>query len=109
MAGMAGGSEAAPMGMDAASSASAHREIDHYTCSMHPSVKQQGPGRCPICGMDLIPVTKDQEEQGVVQIDDARRQLIGVRTGAVVEGPMRQSLRAVGQVAYDESKLTAVN
>src|SRR5262249_6935528 len=33
-------------------------EIDHYTCSMHPSVRQQGPGRCPICGMDLVPVTK---------------------------------------------------
>jgi multidrug efflux pump subunit AcrA (membrane-fusion protein) len=84
-------------------------EIDHYTCSMHPSVKRQVPGKCPICGMDLIPVTKDQQEQGVVLIDDARRQLIGVRTGAVVEGPMRQSFRAVGQVAYDESKLTDVN
>ncbi len=27
-------------------------EIDHYTCSMHPSVKQAGPGKCPICGME---------------------------------------------------------
>lgn len=84
-------------------------EIDHYTCSMHPSVKQQGPGKCPICGMDLIPVTKEQQEQGVVLIDDARRQLIGVRTGTVVEGPMRQSFRAVGQVNYDESQLSDVN
>jgi membrane fusion protein, copper/silver efflux system len=84
-------------------------EIDHYTCSMHPSVRQKGPGKCPICGMTLIPVTKAQEEQGVVMIDDARRQLIGVRTGTVVMGPMRQSFTAVGQITYDESKLADVN
>jgi Cu(I)/Ag(I) efflux system membrane fusion protein len=82
--------------------------VDHYTCSMHPSVKQSGPGKCPICGMTLIPVMKEQREQGIVTIDDARRQLIGVRTGAVVEGPLRRSFRAVGQVAYDESKLADV-
>jgi len=59
--------------------------------------------------MDLIPVTNAQEAQGIVMIDDARRQLIGVRTGPVVEGPMQQSFRAVGQVTYDESKLSDVN
>jgi Cu(I)/Ag(I) efflux system membrane fusion protein len=84
-------------------------DVDHYTCSMHPSVKQQGPGKCPICSMDLIPVTKEQQAEGVVLIDEARRQLIGVRTGKVIEGPMRHAFRAVGQVAYDESQLTDVN
>jgi membrane fusion protein, copper/silver efflux system len=86
-----------------------HDDIDHYTCSMHPSVKQPGPGKCPICGMDLIPVTKLQQEQGVVMIDEARRQLIGVRTGAVTEGPMQRTFRAVGHVTYDESTFTDVN
>jgi Cu(I)/Ag(I) efflux system membrane fusion protein len=100
---------ASPLAASATATPMASGEIDHYTCSMHPSVKQNGPGKCPICGMDLIPVTKDQQEQGIVLIDDARRQLIGVRTGTVVEGPLRQSFRAVGQVTYDESKLTDVN
>ncbi|HYQ02839.1 MAG TPA: efflux RND transporter periplasmic adaptor subunit [Polyangiaceae bacterium] len=83
-------------------------EIDHYTCSMHPSVKQQAPGKCPICGMTLIPVTKAQQEQGVVMIDEKRRQLIGVSTGTVIEAPMKRSFRAVGQVTYDESGMTDV-
>ena len=83
--------------------------IDHYTCSMHPSVNEKGPGKCPICGMDLIPVTKEQQALGVVTIDEARRQLIGVRTEPVVEGPMRDAFRAVGRVTYDESALTDVN
>ena len=89
--------------------AGAPGEIDHYTCSMHPSVKQSGPGKCPICGMDLIPVTRTQQQQGVVMIDEARRQLIGVRTGRVLEAPMRGAFRAVGHVAYDESSLADVN
>lgn len=91
------------------SSAGMPGEIDHYTCSMHPSVKQKTPGNCPICGMALVPVTKEQKEQGVVTIDEARRQLIGVRTAPVIEAPMRSVLRAVGQVAYDEAGLTDVN
>jgi Cu(I)/Ag(I) efflux system membrane fusion protein len=82
--------------------------IHHYTCSMHPSVKQQAPGKCPICGMDLVPVTKAQQEQGVVMIDEGRRQLIGVRTGTVIKGPMQRAFRAVGRVTYDESTLTDV-
>jgi Cu(I)/Ag(I) efflux system membrane fusion protein len=88
---------------------SAASEIDHYTCSMHPSIKQAGPGKCPICGMDLVPVTKEQQSEGVVMIDEGRRQLIGVRTSAVIEGPLRSSFHAVGHVAYDESAFTDVN
>jgi Cu(I)/Ag(I) efflux system membrane fusion protein len=80
----------------------------YYTCPMHPSVKQGGPGKCPICGMDLVPVAKESAEGGVVTIDAARRQLIGVRIGSVIEAPLRRSFRAVGRVTYDESNLTDV-
>jgi Cu(I)/Ag(I) efflux system membrane fusion protein len=90
-------------------SAAAPGEIDHYTCSMHPSVKQAIPGTCPICGMNLIAVTKEQQELGVVMIDEGRRQLIGVRTEPVVVGPMRETFRAVGRVTYDESALSDVS
>ncbi|MGH7940418.1 MAG: efflux RND transporter periplasmic adaptor subunit [Limisphaerales bacterium] len=30
----------------------------YYTCTMHPSVHSETPGKCPICGMDLVPVYK---------------------------------------------------
>ncbi|MFH1297157.1 MAG: copper-translocating P-type ATPase [Bacteroidota bacterium] len=34
-----------------------HKEHSHgtYTCPMHPEVKQDHPGSCPKCGMDLVP------------------------------------------------------
>lgn len=94
---------------NAAASPASPGEIDHYTCSMHPSVQQAAPGTCPICGMSLIPVTREQQQEGVVMIDDARRQLIGVRTEPVVRAPMRENFRAVGHITYDESTLADVN
>ncbi len=33
-----------------------------YSCPMHPEVEQQGPGSCPICGMDLEPLMPQKEE-----------------------------------------------
>jgi len=29
-----------------------------YTCPMHPEIRQQGPGKCPKCGMALVPEGK---------------------------------------------------
>ncbi|HWZ87944.1 MAG TPA: efflux RND transporter periplasmic adaptor subunit, partial [Polyangiaceae bacterium] len=105
---MPAGTAASALG-SAAGAPSAAGEIDHYTCSMHPSVKQAAPGKCPICGMDLIPVSKEQQAEGVVLIDEGRRQLIGVRTSVVSEGPLRSVFHAVGRVTYDESSFTDVN
>jgi Cu(I)/Ag(I) efflux system membrane fusion protein len=33
-------------------------EILYWTCGMHPSVRADEPGKCPICNMDLVPVMK---------------------------------------------------
>ena len=89
--------------------ATAPSDVDFYTCPMHPSVHEAKPGHCPICGMTLVAVTKEQQREGVVTIDDARRQEIGVRTAPAAVAPMKRRVRAVGRVAYDESRLTDVN
>ena len=36
-------------------------KIDYWTCTMHPSVHSQDPGKCPICSMPLVPVMKKDE------------------------------------------------
>ena len=33
-------------------------DVDYYTCTMHPSVHVEALGKCPICGMELVPVLK---------------------------------------------------
>jgi Cu(I)/Ag(I) efflux system membrane fusion protein len=84
-------------------------EISHYTCAMHPSVEMDGPGKCPICGMELTPVTKREVETGTIFVDETRRQRIGVRTEAVTKRQMTLPIQAVGAVRYDESRLHDVN
>ncbi len=37
--------------------------VDYYTCTMHPSVHAADPGKCPICGMELVPVAKRDNGQ----------------------------------------------
>ncbi|MCY1022194.1 efflux RND transporter periplasmic adaptor subunit [Pyxidicoccus sp. MSG2] len=83
-------------------------EVAHYTCPMHPAVKQAGPGQCPICGMDLTPVSRADVESGVIVVDDVRRQRIGVKTARVEMLPMDLSIRALGRVTYDEKALVDV-
>jgi Cu(I)/Ag(I) efflux system membrane fusion protein len=83
-------------------------EVAHYTCAMHPSVRQDRPGTCPICSMGLTPVTHDELRTGVILIDDARRQRIGVKTAPVVRAPMNLSIRALGRVTYDETALVDI-
>jgi Cu(I)/Ag(I) efflux system membrane fusion protein len=41
---------------------SAKNDIDYYTCTMHPWVHSKKPGRCPVCGMDLVPVFKNNPQ-----------------------------------------------
>jgi membrane fusion protein, copper/silver efflux system len=83
-------------------------QIVHYTCPMHPSVKQGVPGQCPICGMDLVPVTKAEVETGVIMVDQERRQLIGVKTGLVEKRKLEKAIRTVGRITYDETRIVDV-
>lgn len=84
-------------------------DVVYYTCSMHPSIRNEGPGTCPICSMDLIPVSREEVETGVIRVDARRRQEIGVRTAPVTVRPVEATIRAVGTVTYDETRLTAVS
>lgn len=84
-------------------------EISHYTCSMHPWVKEDDPDdTCPVCGMDLTPVTKGEVKEGIIRIDRDRRQAFGVRTAKVTQRRLTVPIHAVGRVAYDERRLVDV-
>lgn len=84
-------------------------DIAYYTCAMHPSVKQSGPGTCPICSMDLTPVSREEVDTGVIRVDAQRRQEIGVRTAPVTVQRVESTIRAVGTVTWDETEQSAVS
>src|SRR5437879_7186282 len=108
--------------------------VDYYTCTMHPSVKSQDPkGKCPICGMDLVPVMKKgggEKQPGQMQgmegmpgmpgtkpeaatqgaqtrefvVPVERQQQIGVTYAAVERKPLRHTIRSVGLVVPDKGR-----
>lgn len=108
-------------------------EAPLYQCPMHPSIVQDHPGNCPICGMKLVRVasaTAHKAESTVaataaakaepsasplvagmapVEIDADRQQLIGLKTSEVVEGTVGGAWRTVGRVAVDETRVRHVN
>ncbi|WP_291181125.1 heavy metal translocating P-type ATPase [Hyphomicrobium sp.] len=44
-----------------------------YTCPMHPEIRQQGPGSCPICGMALEPETPAASDVPNPELADMKR------------------------------------
>jgi YHS domain-containing protein len=40
----------------------AEKKVLYWTCAMHPEVKADKPGKCPKCGMTLVPVTEAPKE-----------------------------------------------
>ncbi len=132
-----------------------------YHCPMHPTVVADKPGSCPICGMDLVPISEDHggggdaappktktvwrstmnpgevadrpgkdsmgmdmvaEEVPVdsggtesevpglarIRMNAQKRQLIGVRTAPVTKNAFERTIRAVGRVVPDETRLRQI-
>lgn len=80
----------------------------YYTCGMHPWVILPRPGECPICQMTLTPLDP-AKFTGQVSIDPVVVQNIGVRVEPVGEGPLVRTIRTVGTVDYDETRVRDVN
>src|SRR4029078_8314855 len=73
--------------------------------SMHPAVHAPGPGKCPICSMNLTPVTQEEEHAGGIHIENSRRALVGIRTTKVARTPIDLDITAKGRLTVDETRL----
>ncbi|PIS10585.1 MAG: hypothetical protein COT73_08645, partial [Bdellovibrio sp. CG10_big_fil_rev_8_21_14_0_10_47_8] len=88
---------------------------------MHPQIRKEGPGKCPICGMDLVKTASlesVQDSSEVAQAPDGhasfqltnnRIQMIGVKYGLVQKKIIFKSIEAAGRVAFDPELYTAQN
>lgn len=91
------------------------RQILYWYDPMHPAYTSDKPGVAPDCGMQLVPRYADEVEpaagmaQETVQLTPEKQQLIGVRTTTVVEEPVNRTIRAVGLVEIDETRITHVH
>lgn len=76
-----------------------------WTCSMHPQIQEDGPGQCPLCGMDLIPLENDMNSEGMpdeVPMSDAAMKLADIQTYKVKLEKPEKEIRLLGRVKPDE-------
>lgn len=93
------------------------REILYWQDPMHPAYKSDKPGQAPDCGMDLVPVYKEESTAntnknlpvGAFKISPEKQQLIGVQYGEVTYQNISKTLRTVGRITYDETKISHVH
>lgn len=82
------------------SSSKEEAEATTYTCSMHPQIRQEEPGNCPICGMELIPVESKQSgiDPSGIHLSETAQRLANVQTITVSRGKAQRKLSLTGQV-----------
>ena len=71
---------------------------------MHPWIKSDRPGKCPICGMDLVPIYADAvgtNAAGAITLNPASVSAIHVQTDAVERRALRHTLRVAGTISVN--------
>ena len=78
-----------------------------WTCAMHPQIKQDKPGKCPICGMDLIPLKTSGSGDEVIdpdaiQLSKEAVALANIQTTTVSRQNPVKDVRLYGTIQADE-------
>lgn len=85
-----------------------------YICPMNCVAPVNKPGRCPVCGMDLVPVAPEghQHKEGPTRIviSEETKKAAGIRTAPVEEKFVTAEVKLYGKIEYDpveQYKVTA--
>ncbi len=82
-----------------------------WTCAMHPQIMLPKSGMCPVCFMPLIPLESGEGEDPnprVLTMSAAAAGLANIQTVPVQKQIVTNTLRMVGKVTYDETRLVHI-
>lgn len=83
-----------------------------YTCSMHPQIRQDEPGKCPLCGMDLIPVSSGggsgKTSRYVLEMTPEAVALSNIQTTPVELVNPENELALSGRVTLNEQQVSSI-
>ena len=81
-----------------------------YTCSMHPQIRQDEPGLCPICEMKLVPLAEHSASSGPLTLEmtlEAIR-LANIQTTTIGEkGRAARTITLNGKISADERRVAS--
>ena len=101
------GSNSTPITED--HNASEHVTGTTWTCSMHPQIREDEPGSCPICGMELIALAKEDDEEGIspdaVVLSASAMKIAEVETSIIQKKAPFKEVVLPGMVKADERRI----
>ncbi len=84
-------------------------QVTTWTCAMHPQIRSNKPGKCPLCGMKLVPVqTRTTGGLRTLVVSPEARALMNVETVPVERKYVATKIRMTGKVDFDETKLGTI-
>jgi Cu(I)/Ag(I) efflux system membrane fusion protein len=86
-----------------------HQETQVWICSMHPQIRQDKPGLCPLCAMDLIPVKSagtisDAVDPEAIVLSNEAVALANIRTTVVSRRQPLKEVHLYGTIQVDERR-----
>ncbi len=82
----------------------------YYTCSMHPQVHEEHPGNCPICGMNLIAVTKtNSTSTQQIHLSPEQIKLGNIQADTIGKGSIGNKTVLTGTLNFNQDKLSSVS
>jgi Cu(I)/Ag(I) efflux system membrane fusion protein len=82
----------------------------YYTCSMHPQVKENHPGKCPICQMDLIAVPKtSMKANNEIHLNAEQIRLGNILVDTIRSGNIGDKMVLTGTLNFNGQKFSSVN
>ncbi|WP_442512179.1 efflux RND transporter periplasmic adaptor subunit [Novipirellula sp. SH528] len=97
-------------GVGNAVSAAGDGEEKRYICPMKCTPPSTEPGRCPVCAMELVEATGGGGGDGIsVTIESAARRLVGIQTAQSKLGEVTRTIRTIGSIDFDESRLSTIS
>lgn len=91
-----------------------HQKGSVWTCSMHPQIRSDKPGKCPICGMTLIPLesdnteNNDESDQYTVKFSNAAMKIAEVEMSTIEKKAPYKEVYLPGKVMADERNISAL-
>jgi len=86
-----------------------HHSNIYYTCSMDPQVLEHKPGKCPICHMDLTPISLEQMQGNTIKLSAEQALLANIQTKVVGFDNIENQIYATGIVKENQNNIIFVN
>lgn len=91
-----------------------HASHEIYQCPMHPQVISDEPGSCPICGMPLVKVNREEPQElavpshAEIHLTENQKKLIGFVWEEARERELVSTVRVLGRVGYDPDQYDSI-